>query len=203
MGRLLRISIYAFIILILYIMVTELIDSYAENQKKNAVKEIPETISESQQYSDQDTTYKLSSNEVSDNENQNYTEIDETIENLKETENNTSASKPKAEDKKDRNPSTENNSPKSEIKNTSEKTVADKGAGGNYLVICGSYLLKENAENMIKKLKKQGYTNAKITIFNASGYHSVIAGQYSSQSEAQKTMNSLKKQGIDCLVKIK
>lgn len=71
---------------------------------------------------------------------------------------------------------------------------------GEYMVIAGSYLLEDNANKMINKLKGMGYSNAEIVYFDQSQYHSICAGRYDSRSSAKQTSSGLKDQGIDSYV---
>jgi cell division septation protein DedD len=71
-------------------------------------------------------------------------------------------------------------------------------SSGKYLVVTGSFLMKENADKMIRKLKKMGYSNAGMIIFEASQYHTVTSGRYASRSDANSVVQSLKAAGIDC-----
>jgi cell division protein FtsN len=84
-----------------------------------------------------------------------------------------------------------------------EPKVVKSGDGGKYMVMAGSYLLEENAESMVKKLKKMGYPNAKVVVFSNSQYHSVIAASYSGESSAIAVVSELKRKGIDTYVKSK
>jgi hypothetical protein len=69
----------------------------------------------------------------------------------------------------------------------------------NYLVVAGSFLVKDNATRMMQKLQGMGYT-AEVRNFNFSQYHSVIAGRYYSKSDADYVASQLKSQGISCYV---
>ncbi|GLR19007.1 SPOR domain-containing protein [Portibacter lacus] len=77
---------------------------------------------------------------------------------------------------------------------------SNAGTGGSYLVVAGSYLIKDNAQKMVDKLKKLGYTNAEIVNFDESQYHSISAGRYDSYDSAGKVAKTLKQKGIDCYV---
>ncbi len=80
-------------------------------------------------------------------------------------------------------------------------TYNDQGTSyGEYMVIAGSYLLEDNAKNMINKLKRMGYSNAEIVYFDQSQYHSICAGRYDSRSSAASTSSRLKNDGIDSYV---
>jgi len=74
---------------------------------------------------------------------------------------------------------------------------------GKYLLLAGSYLIEDNAQVMVRKLKKLGYDNSEIVIFEMSQYHSVCAGRYTSLSSAQQESGTLKRKGIDNYVHTK
>lgn len=85
--------------------------------------------------------------------------------------------------------------------NSGSSTYASSGSSsGSYMVIAGSYLLEENANNMVQKLKNMGYSNAEIVYFNQSQYHSICAGRYDSNGSASSTASSLRNAGIDSYV---
>jgi len=76
-------------------------------------------------------------------------------------------------------------------------------SGGPYLLISGNYLVKGNAEEMVKKLKSLGYSSAEIAVFDRSQYHTVIASRFSSYETALQSASMLKQKGVDCYVKKK
>jgi len=78
-----------------------------------------------------------------------------------------------------------------------------KSSSGQYMVIAGNYLVKANADQMIRKLRNLGYDNAEIGIFERSQYHTVIASRHSSNSAALSSANDIKYKGVDCYVKKK
>jgi cell division septation protein DedD len=82
-------------------------------------------------------------------------------------------------------------------------TAKYNSSGGNYLVVAGSYLIRDNAEKMVSKLKGFGYSGAEIVNFDESQYHSISAGRYASYDEAGKVAKALKNKGIDCYVHTK
>lgn len=75
------------------------------------------------------------------------------------------------------------------------------GSSGNYLLITGNYSQETNASAMVKRLKNKGYPNAEFVIFEGSRYYTVIAGKYSSMSSANSAMGKLG--GIDAYVQKK
>lgn len=211
MGRLLRISIYALGILLLYFWITSIISSYTAKSKNEDLPTVStNTVSDSMDNENVDIdSSQINDNKSLENDNIDYNEIDKKVNELKQDNRVTSTdSKPEQiQSTTSKSAPKETSLPvKEPIKKSSSsepKSPVNKGDGGAYMVICGSYLLKENADNMVQRLKKLGYSNAKVTIFNESGYHSAIAGQYSSHADAQSVTSVLKKQGIDCFVKSK
>ena len=83
---------------------------------------------------------------------------------------------------------------------SSSSNASAGNSSGEYMVIAGSYLLEENANKMIRKLKGMGYSNAEIIYFNQSQYHSICAGRYGNRSSAKQTASSLQTSGIDSYV---
>jgi cell division septation protein DedD len=89
------------------------------------------------------------------------------------------------------------------VKQQPVKTADQPGDGGKYLVMAGSYLLRDNATKMVKKLREMGYINAEVVIFPESEFHSVIAVRYASETKAQGAVTELKRKGIESFVKVK
>lgn len=77
------------------------------------------------------------------------------------------------------------------------------GSSGAFLLISGNYLVKSNAEEMVRKLKNLGYSNAEVVVFDRSQYHTVIASRFSSYESALQSESKLKQKGVDCYVKRK
>jgi len=89
------------------------------------------------------------------------------------------------------------------VKQQPASVVRQPGDGGKYLVMAGSYLLRDNATKMVKKLREMGYTNAEVIIFPESEFHSVIAVRYDSEAKAQSAVTELKRKGIESFFKVK
>ena len=68
---------------------------------------------------------------------------------------------------------------------------------GRFLIIAGNYLIDSNADNMVANLKRRGYNNAQVTVFDLSQYYTVVAGRYASRSLASSVSSELKNAGID------
>lgn len=83
--------------------------------------------------------------------------------------------------------------------NSGNTTVTTANDNAAYLIVAGSFLVKDNADRLKNKLVKMGYT-AEVKSFDYSQYYSVIAGRYNSRSSANNIAAELKSRGIDCLV---
>lgn len=81
------------------------------------------------------------------------------------------------------------------------KPVYQSDSEGKFLVLAGSFLLKENADAMVSKLHKMGFKEAKVVIFTSSEYHSVLAARFDSEDKARAVSAQLKQKGVDSFVK--
>lgn len=80
---------------------------------------------------------------------------------------------------------------------TSTESASSSIGNRKYLVVAGSYKERVNAEIMVKKLKKMGYSDAEVFTFDFAEYYSVTAGRYASEKEARSTATTLKSKGVD------
>lgn len=160
-------------------------------QFKNSIRDTSlalENIPSENSTNNMDTIGLIKSDEVI-NGVINYDEVDrkaKTLEKTRSIEASKPALKPKLED----------------TKSLPNQITPSNDIDGKYLVIAGSYLLKENAMKMVKKLNNKGY-KASTVIFQSSEYHSVIAGTHSTRADAEKVVNNLKASGIDSFIKVK
>ena len=79
-----------------------------------------------------------------------------------------------------------------------KKQIASSSNDG-YLVVAGSYLVKDNANKMKNRLYDLGYSS-EIVNFDLSQYYSVLAGRYSSRNSAQEVVSILKRNNIAAYV---
>lgn len=228
MGRLVRVLIYALVIFILYFWVTALIKSYqkthntAENESNLPDSTLTDSLDKMAQIQDSLLNADTLNNQMISNEDIvdggiNYNDVDAKLKEIEEKKLKTSVpqKKEKTEGSVDKAaPSEQQPASKPALKpkeNTPEpvkdiktRNVSElSGDGGVYMVMAGSYLLKENAQKMVNRLKKAGYVKAEIIVFPASEFHSVIAVRYSSENQAQAASEELKRKGIDSFVKKK
>jgi len=80
---------------------------------------------------------------------------------------------------------------------TPEPTRVRSSFNGNYLVVAGNYLVESNAEEMVKKLRTMGFTDASHIVFDQSQYYTVVASRSESHSGAQSSSATLKAKGVD------
>jgi len=189
MGRFLKIAVYVAVLFLAYLWIatvakscnkkstadasdTEMVEDYVDVDSD----EFEDDLFEDEEGSDLDETATTDGmgggNEIDEEDPSgiDYTEVDEIIENSSPTEEYTPA------------PS---------------RSTTSSSYSGKYMLLAGSYLIEDNAQAMVKKLKKLGYDNAEMVIFDMSQYHSVCAGRYSSLSAAQQESGALKRKGID------
>lgn len=72
---------------------------------------------------------------------------------------------------------------------------------GAYLVLAGSFRQEINADNQVKKLKANGFDNARVTKFNKSAYAVALVDRFDSRSEANALVKELEGKGFEALVK--
>lgn len=191
MGRLVRVVLYAIVVLILYFWVVSLLKSYKQNQDlKNAGNEIIEDTILQNVDDSLSINQDIILNDSTPSRDQVYEKIDKTIEQLSvQPVTGNVSEKPKEE--------------KPEVKQESKENQVKASPQGKYMVIAGSFIKEENARDQLKKLKALGYSKAEIKIFISSEYHSVIVSRHSSSGEAEKVVQNLKKNGVESFVKEK
>jgi len=78
---------------------------------------------------------------------------------------------------------------------------SSSASNGKYFVVAGSFLLEANAKDMLGQLKKAGYQNAEIAVFDLSQYYTVFARRYNSLNSANEMAESIsQKLGIETYV---
>ncbi len=190
MGRLLKILAYAVTLFLLYLVVTGFLKSC--DSKKNTTGTTTEETYDGDYFEDgdNDTSEEIYGDETGD-DNIDYDVIDEALENNDDEE---TISEPEEVEEE-----VDFTTPPPAITTTSRQGSST----GSYQVISGSYLVKGNAENMVVKLKKMGYNNSEIVIFDLSQYHTVIASRSNDYDEALSIASDLKNRGVDSYVRRK
>ena len=190
MARLLKILAYAVILFLLYLVITGFLKS-CNNKSKVAAASVENTLeSENGEEFFEDEEFEggesnLFADNIENIENIDYDKIDEAIE--KRTSKKTEEIPPAVEPAVTKAPA--------------KQYITSNGSDdGDYLVIAGNYIINSNAENMVLKLKKSGYNDAEIVIFDMSQYHSVVANRYEDYNSAYNLVKQLEAKGIDSYV---
>ena len=89
--------------------------------------------------------------------------------------------------------------PKSTLPVTSE---TPSGAG-DYLVLAGAFRQQINAEAMLRQVKKKGYPQATISLFNKGAYAAVLVDRFPTDREAELLAAELRRKGVDAYVQKK
>ena len=88
-------------------------------------------------------------------------------------------------------------------KPSSSNHYNSSNSAGKYLIVAGSFLVEQNASNLVSKLKKMGYRDAEVVVFDDSRYYTVVANRFNTKSEANNMVSSLKNKRVDCYVHTK
>lgn len=227
-SRVIKIVVFAVIILIAYFWVTAIMESYERTNtpKKQDIPEPADTVITADTMVADDTLGWISDQELFGEETtetqpeQTPAEAVKEKPDTKKQEKEVTAAeskpnkvgpakieKPKEEKKKaaaeKQKPAAEKQKPAADkTQKSSEKAVAEKKSSGTgYVVVAGSYLEEKNAQSQIAKLKNLGYSNPRIVKSPTSGYLTVIAGEYADEGEARKAATALKAKNVDCFVR--
>jgi cell division protein FtsN len=212
MGRIIKVGIYALIILILYFWVTAILRSSKKNEEQEQKTEI---VADTTAYSQDSLEITVDETDFISNEDIvsgkiPYKDVDKTIEELSgnkavpKTNVPSSQSDPKTEKTSTNQPTPQKEKTRPAVRQeTPQQVTVNLGDEGDYLVIAGSYILEDNANKMVKKLRDMGYANAGVVVFDASEYYSVVAVRHKTQEKAQLSSDALKRKGIDSFVKKK
>lgn len=197
MNRVLRIVLYAVIMFLIFLWVSSI---YKSCQKDSMKEQVPATLEE-QEPQEEDILGDLFEDDNSFEPDGNMTEEEDLpVTSFDDEPENITEAKPSAPARQEKVTKSEDYS---SFEQEEIQPVSRQNSGGKYLVISGSYLIRSNAEIMVKKLKKMGFDKAEIVQFDLSQYHSICAGRYDSQSSAQSIVSQLKSQGIDSYVHVK
>ena len=72
---------------------------------------------------------------------------------------------------------------------------------GDFMVIAGTYVSKDNANVQINKLKKMGFANAEMLKFENTANFSVVSGAYAFRGTADAAVRTLGKNKISAFVR--
>ena len=225
MGRVFKVVLYAVLILILYLWITAIMNSRRKMEANRPEPTLTEEAAEQiDSLSTADDMESSSGDDFISNEDIvsgkiPYKDVDKTIQEL----SNKQSEKPKNQAAETATQKAAENTKKTveqPIKSTQpasagepskpakkpepvQSTTVSIPQGGDYMVVAGSYILEDNANKMVKKLRGMGYDNAEVVIFTASEYYSVVASRHPTHESAQLAADAMKRKGIDCFVKKK
>ena len=74
---------------------------------------------------------------------------------------------------------------------------------GKYMVIAGNYDKMVNARRQVRKLKRLGYNNASIEIFDRGKFAVVLVDRFADMASAERLEKDLKAESIDCYIQEK
>lgn len=99
------------------------------------------------------------------------------------------------------NSKSDNSTSRRESSASKNRSSSSSSSNGKYFVVTGSFLLESNAKDMVKQLKKAGYPNAEVAVFDLSQYYTVFARRYKTMNSANDLAESISnKLGIDTYV---
>lgn len=198
MSRIVRIIVWAIILFAFYFFISTVVKSCGTDKNPTASLENDTEMVDGDFEDTGDEYFEDSEDEdeAFDNEDssENVNEDD-----ASNDDNSQSFEEPIASSAVSENPPSKKVEKKSEPESNYTSSPSSSSSG-KYLVVTGSFLMESNANGMIKKLKKMGYSGAGLIIFEASQYHTVTSGRYASNSDARSVEKNLKAAGIDCYV---
>ncbi len=93
--------------------------------------------------------------------------------------------------------------PATEVPANEPAGEAISSSSGSYLVLAGSFRQRANAEALVRRLQKKGYTEAELSLFNKGAYATVLVGRFETHAEAQTRVAALQKDGVDAYIQKK
>lgn len=172
MNRTLQVAGYGLFLILIFLGITAGIQSCGNKKDEQSLEEKAEEVADS--YTSDEFFEDEDGETTSDEDSDDFESSDDRIDALASRSNATS-----------------------ELSTSSATTSYTSSSRGDYLVVAGNYLLEDNANKMVRKLKNLGYSGAEKVVFDLSQYHTVLAGRYSSRTEASRQGSSLKSKGVD------
>jgi len=187
MGRVLKILMYLVLLFLVYLWLSTVFKS-CNNGENNVITAAAETL--------EDTTEEIvdASQEIADEADEFFEDEDDVNYEKLDAEEDWEDEDIYEEDVIETPPTKPAAKPVS--KPATPAPARATSTGGNYLVIAGSYMQKENAQSMKSKLSKLGH-DAEIVNFDDSRIHVVTSGRYASRSDADAASRQLNGKGID------
>lgn len=201
MGRLVRIIIYVIAVLLVYFLVINTMDTYKGKSLQGEINPNEMVSDTTERQLEEVDSLDLDNNVLSNEEivsgTFDYESLDQKVTEIEA--NKTPVPNKTSPKNEPTNQNTKSNTESKPVAAT--KPVYQSDSEGKFLVLAGSFLLKENADAMVSKLHKMGFKEAKIVIFTSSEYHSVLAARFDSEDKARAVSTQLKQKGVDSFVK--
>lgn len=83
---------------------------------------------------------------------------------------------------------------------TTAPAASSTNNSGRYMVLAGSYRQRVNADNQVARLRKMGYNNAEVSLFDRGSYAVVLVDRFSTYGDAKRLVNELAAKGVDAIV---
>lgn len=83
----------------------------------------------------------------------------------------------------------------------STSTASRRASAGKYIVVTGSYRQRVNAERQVANLKREGFPDAEVEIFDRGTYALAVADRFNSRSDAEALARRLVSSGFEAYVK--
>ena len=218
MGRVLKILSLAVILFLVYMGIT-LMTKSCNNTKDSNTEKLVNDNQDKKTDSFDDEEFFADDDSVTVDKTIDYKELDQTIADTKsdikekksepqsapvssskENNSKTVSSKTEVMSKPATKPKEAEIKKPAEVKTTPAQSKESLSGTGEFTVVAGNYLLEANADQMVKKLKSNGFNKAEKVIFDLSEFFTVIAGRHTSYESASKTVSGLKAKGIDCYI---
>lgn len=71
---------------------------------------------------------------------------------------------------------------------------AATSSSGDFMVLAGSFRLRSGAEAEVQRLKRLGYENAEVTLFNNGAFAAVLVDRFTDLNKAETLVNELQTQ---------
>lgn len=95
--------------------------------------------------------------------------------------------------------------PKAKPKVAAAPSIAEPipSGSGEYLVLAGAFRQMINAEDMLRQVRRKGYSTAEIGLFNRGAFAAVVVDRFPTDGEAEQLAFELRNKGIDAYVQKK
>lgn len=130
---------------------------------------------------------------------------DKTTSSTPATQTETSASNTAAEDDTEESTkaSTGTKTPANTGTSTSDTSEKPTYSEGKYMVLAGSFTKRALADAQVKSLRKMGYNEARVEIFDKGKFAVVLVNRFDNMADAERLVKKLNSSGVKSYVKAK